>query len=96
MPGFSSQTLVLLLSFLVYLKALQNFVFFHIKLLICCKHIAFQVSPQLAKQIKLLNPSLQSVLSYPQNIFMALFCTHSLFIIPLMCVAGLSTVIPRC
>lgn len=28
MPGFSSQTLVLLLFFPVYLRALQNFVFF--------------------------------------------------------------------
>lgn len=94
MPGFSSQISVLL-SFPVYCRAFQNLMFFLIKLLICCEHIAFQVSLQLAKQIKLLNPSLQSVLSCPQNILWLFFCTLSLFIIPLMCVAGLSIVIPR-
>lgn len=48
------------------------------------------MSPQLAKQVEVLNPSLQSVLFHPQIIFMALFCTGSIFIIPLMCVDGLS------
>lgn len=56
----------------------------------CCEHIVFQVSPQLAKQVEVLNPSLQSVPFHPQIIFMALFCTGSLFIIPLMRVDGLS------
>lgn len=48
------------------------------------------MSPQLAKQVEVLNPSLQSVLFHPQIIFMALFCTGSVFIIPLMRVDGLS------
>lgn len=39
----------------------------------CCEHIVFQVSPQLAKQVEVLNPSLQSVPFHPQIIFMALF-----------------------
>lgn len=75
MPGFSSQISVLL-SFPVYCRSFQNLMFFLIKLLICCEHIAFQVSLQLAKQIKFLNPLLQSVLSCPQNILW-LFFLHS-------------------